>query len=65
MSTYFHNWRKSRRSDPNGACVEVGRATEGVVGVRDSTLGESSPVIELSPHGWTTLLSTLRSTTGQ
>ncbi|MFD0683372.1 DUF397 domain-containing protein [Actinomadura fibrosa] len=57
----FNGWRKSRWSEPNGACVEVGRAFNGTIGVRDSKL-DRSPVLEFTPTDWAALLDGLRRT---
>ncbi len=61
-------WRKSSRSAANGACVEIrawrtssrsnsGACVEagdgdGVIGVRDSKLGERSAVLGFRPEAW-------------
>lgn len=37
-------WKKSSRSGGNGSCVEV-RLTEGSVQVRDTKLGDQSPIL--------------------
>ncbi|MFF4346142.1 DUF397 domain-containing protein [Streptomyces sp. NPDC001530] len=47
-------WRKSRRSSGNGACVEVAFA-EGVVAVRDSK-DTGGPALVFSPAEWTAFL---------
>jgi uncharacterized protein DUF397 len=44
-------WRKPRRSANNGACVEVGTGTA-VVGVRDSKLPGTSPVLLFRAGAW-------------
>ncbi|WP_199036386.1 DUF397 domain-containing protein [Glycomyces salinus] len=50
-------WKKSSRSDnQGGACVEV-RAHNGVVQVRDTKLGDTSPVLDASPAAWRALLT--------
>ncbi|MER7542655.1 DUF397 domain-containing protein [Actinomadura sp.] len=41
------NWRKSRFCGANTGCLEVSPLGAGVIGVRDSVLDESSPVIAL------------------
>jgi Domain of unknown function (DUF397) len=40
-------WFKSTYSTGGGECVEVADLAEGVRGVRDSKLGEGSPVLRL------------------
>jgi hypothetical protein len=50
-------WKKSSRSNnQGGACVEV-RAHDGVVQVRDTKLGEDSPILDASPAAWRALLA--------
>lgn len=44
-------WRKPRRSAGNGACLEAGTG-DGVVGVRDSRLAGSSPVLAFPAEAW-------------
>ncbi|MFI2739018.1 DUF397 domain-containing protein [Streptomyces sp. NPDC018711] len=47
-----YDWRKSSySSDEGGDCVEVA-AHPAAVHVRDSKLGESSPVFSVSPAAW-------------
>ncbi|GAB4006603.1 hypothetical protein GCM10029992_57890 [Glycomyces albus] len=45
-------WRKSSRSGSQGGqCVEA-RALDGTVQVRDTKLGEASPILDVSPDTW-------------
>ncbi|KAA5829259.1 DUF397 domain-containing protein [Saccharopolyspora hirsuta] len=53
-------WRKSSRSNSQGGmCVEVGRGEE-VVGMRDSKLGEASPVLAVSRARWADFVSAVK-----
>ena len=46
-------WRKSTYSFPDGQeCVEIATDPSGWVGVRDSKLGSSSPVLAVTAQQW-------------
>ena len=49
------NWRKSRRSVANGACVEVAAAPESII-VRDS-VNKTSATLRYSPRTWRAFLA--------
>ncbi|THV42817.1 DUF397 domain-containing protein [Glycomyces buryatensis] len=50
-------WKKSSRSSNQGGdCVEA-RTHAGVVQVRDTKLGEASPILDLSPADWRAILA--------
>jgi hypothetical protein len=54
-------WQRSTYSGQNAQCVEVANApTSGMRLVRDSKLGENSPILEVSPRAFAALLSTFR-----
>lgn len=38
-------WRKATASASNGSCVELADLGDGLIGVRDSKLGDASPVL--------------------
>lgn len=44
-------WKKSSRSSGNGSCVEV-RLVDESVQVRDTKLGEDSPILGVGAAGW-------------
>ncbi|MDR7301319.1 transcriptional regulator with XRE-family HTH domain [Haloactinomyces albus] len=45
-------WRKSSRSQGQNTCVEAATNVSGWVGVRDSKLGEASPVLAFTSAQW-------------
>jgi hypothetical protein len=58
--TAASNWHKASFSQggENG-CVEVG-SVPGLVGVRDTKLGDASPVLVFAPSGWAAFIEDVR-----
>lgn len=53
-------WRKSTRSGSGGSnCVEA-RTHDGRLQIRDSKLGEDSPILDLSGTDWLSFLAISR-----
>jgi len=52
-------WRKSRRSQQSGACVEVARNLPGIVAVRDSK-HRGGPVLTFAAHEWRSFISGIK-----
>jgi hypothetical protein len=52
-------WRKATKSNNNGACAQV-RHVDGIVQLRDSKLGEASPVLNFTAAEWDAFLDGAR-----
>ncbi|WP_119731000.1 DUF397 domain-containing protein [Thermomonospora amylolytica] len=61
MTGKFTHWRKSSSSHPDGNCVEVGRAQDGTVGVRD-TKGVPTTILEFRSEEWSRFLTSVKET---
>ncbi|WP_051468375.1 DUF397 domain-containing protein [Actinomadura oligospora] len=53
-------WRKGSRCGANGGCVEIGALPAGLVGARDSHIGDAGPVLRLSSAEWRSVLADIR-----
>lgn len=53
------NWKKSTRSGSQGNCVEL-RLGGDAVQVRDSKLGDASPIFDLTSADYSLLLGSLK-----
>ena len=51
-------WRKSRRSNDTGACVEVATNLPGIVAMRDSK-NPDGPALAFAPTEWSAFLASL------
>lgn len=60
MIAKFPHWRKSRRSNPDGECVEVARAADGTIGVRDSKAHATGAILEFTPSEWSIFINRVR-----
>ncbi|MFC5753639.1 DUF397 domain-containing protein [Actinomadura rugatobispora] len=61
MKQHYNGWRKSSHSSAAAECVEVARSPQGAIGVRDTKQGDASPILELTPREWASLLHSVRS----
>lgn len=61
MTPTYNRWRKSSHSNPDGECVEAGRAADGTVGVRDSKHHGAGPVLGFTRPEWAAFLTRIRS----
>jgi Domain of unknown function (DUF397) len=55
----YDGWRKSRRSNSSGDCVEIA-AADHRVGVRDSKQHGHGPVLEFTAVGWEAFTTAIR-----
>lgn len=56
----FAGWHKSSYSGNANSCVEVGRATDGTVGVRDTKQHGRGPVLAFAASEWQDFLARIR-----
>ncbi|MFD9891316.1 DUF397 domain-containing protein [Amycolatopsis sp. NPDC059027] len=54
------HWRKSSYSNGHGECVEVAGLPGDGMAVRDSKLGDRSPVLAVDASGWNGLLTVVK-----
>lgn len=52
-------WQKSSRSAAQTDCVEL-RVQQGAVQIRDSKLGDASPILDLDASAYTALIADLK-----
>lgn len=50
MQYRYENWRKASKSNDANGCVEVCFDVPGMIAIRDSKLGTTSPVLEFTEH---------------
>lgn len=53
-------WKKSSRSANQSDCVEVAKLATDAIGVRDSKLGDESPILKPSPAAWMAFIGAVR-----
>lgn len=53
-------WRKSSFCNGAATCVEVAPLPDGSVGVRDSKLGDDSPLLSFTPTEWVAFVAGVR-----
>lgn len=46
----YRNWQKAKRSSDGNGCVEVSYDKPEIVAIRDSKLGDDSPILEFTYH---------------
>lgn len=54
-----NRWQKSSYSNPSGNCLEA-KIEAGIILIRDTKLGELSPVLQLPLPGWQVFLAEVK-----
>lgn len=65
MTPHHLTWRKSRRSEADGACVELAPSRHGMIGVRDSKAGGTGPVLEFTRAEWAAFITKVTTRTNE
>jgi hypothetical protein len=60
MTVRYQNWRTSSYTSPDGECVEVAKAADGTIGVRDTKDYGTGPILQFTVAEWAALLDRLR-----
>ncbi len=60
MDSKYTGWHKSTYSGNANSCVEVGRAADGGIGVRDTKQHGRGPVLDFSPREWRAFIAALK-----
>ena len=58
-------WRTSSYSGNGGECVEVGRASDGMITVRDTKDRPGGPACRCTPSEWRAFIARIRSGAGE
>lgn len=56
----FVTWRKASASTDGSGCVEVSKDVPGTIAIRDSKLGDDSPILVYSEHEWLCFVDGIR-----
>ncbi|TDC05062.1 DUF397 domain-containing protein [Actinomadura bangladeshensis] len=49
-------------ASPDGSCVEISLSLSNTIGIRDSMVQDTSPILELTRREWTAFLDSIRMT---
>ena len=60
MTKNFTDRRVSSHSEAGGNCVEVGRSTDGMIGVRDTKADGHGMILQFTRREWAALLAAVR-----
>jgi hypothetical protein len=53
-------WRKSLRCGPNNGCVEIARLSADSIGVRDSKIATTSPILAFNASEWQSFVGNVK-----
>lgn len=61
MTEKYAHWRKSRRSGAGAECIEIAKAADGTIGVRDAKANGRGPILKFTRAEWAAFPTALRS----